>query len=194
MSLSLTKTFRDALQEGFKAAKNLESKDKALAYAELAKAIAMTGLVEDLAEGPSDVTDSAPKEDTKTVAKTETKKPAATNTKKDSLKTDAGKGTAPVKEAVEEKVPEEEEVVPTEETTAVADEVAIDEEWTDAMTSAKAEALETLKAYTDAWGEDYVYNDCVNAWSEGAFSGADNIRPTNIDGFITYLEQISTQE
>lgn len=185
----LSQNFYNMMQEGYKMAKGItDVKDRALVLAELAKAIAMTGLVEDTAVSE----DAAEATETKTVAKTENKKATATaNTKKDSLKADAGKGAAPAKEVVEEKIPEEEEV-PVDET-VVADEVAIDEEWTEEMTTAKAEALETLKAYTDAWGEDYVYIDCVNAWSEGAFSGADNIRPTNIDGFITYLVQISNQ-
>lgn len=185
---TISKAFYQAVQKGLDAAKAIpvtEQKDKALAYAELANAIALTGLVED---GVLETTDAAPAE--KEVKKTETKK-TATTTKKDSLKADSGKGaatTAPIKEEKEETVPEQtEEVTSTTET-----DVEVTDEWTEEMTEAKAEALERLKQYTDAWTEDYVYNQCVPAFFEDpSIVGGDNIRPTNIDGFITYLDQIA---
>lgn len=174
---NLTNIYKDVLQKGFDAAKLIIDQDKkALAYAELAKAIAATGLVENL-EGVITETE------TKETKKTESKKTTA-NTKKDSLKADAGKGTE-VKEEKEEVAP-----TPVEENTSTEAEVT--DEWTEEMTTAKAEALGRLKQYTDAWTEDYVYNQCVPAFFEDkTVLGGDNIRPTNIDGFITYLDQIA---
>lgn len=196
MSISLTKTFSEALQKGFDATKAImDPKDKALAYAHLAQAIAMTGLV----EGGTDTTNDA-----EVPVEKETKAKSKKNTNKDSLKADAGKGSATkeVVEEVEAEIIEENEEEPVveeiveeivEETAeeATEEEIEIDDEWTDEMINLKAAQLDLLNQYSDAWTEEYVFNDCVTAWSEGTFSGKDSIRPTNIDGFLTYLEQIS---
>ena len=192
----LSQNFYKMMEEGYKTAKGItDVKEKALALAELAKAIAATGFVELSEEGIMEATDaSTEKVETK---KTETKK-AATNTKKDSLKADAGKTTkaAEVKEEKDETPAPVEEITPEvePETTADSTEVELDEECTDAMCELKAEALERLNQYTaeNAWGEDYVYNQCVPAFFEDqTIVGGDHIRPTNIDGFVTYLDQIA---
>lgn len=206
-----TRQFVEILNKGLEAAKMITEADKkALAYAELAKAVAQTGLVTGEGHESSTTTEEQPKKE----AKKETKK----KTGKDSLSPAAGKGkkkteTAP--ESVTEpevEMPEEEimpEVEPTVEAETAAEhpgvdtthveaevetEVELDEEWTDAMCELKAEALERYNAYCEAWGEDFVNNDCVERFFEGAYRGAEYIRPTNIDGFISYLDQLSAQE
>ena len=187
----ISQTFVKALKKGFDAANMITEQDKkALAYAELAKAIAATGLVEDVDVSDAETTDKedAPK-------KTDNKK--ATNIKKDALKPESGKGAKP-KEEVEEKAPVQEEIAPVEEEaqTETQSEVEIEEEWTDAMVELKSDVLARLAQYTaeDAWGEEYVYNDCVSSFFESAeITGKDNIRPTNIDGFVTYLDQLAEQ-
>ena len=187
----ISQTFVKALKKGFDAANMITEQDKkALAYAELAKAIAATGLVEDV-----DVSDTEAIDKEEAPKKTDNKK--AANTKKDALKPESGKGAAKPKEEVEEQVPTE-EIAPVQEETPVdtQTEVEIEEEWTDAMVELKSDILARLNAYAaeDAWGEEYVYNDCVSAFFESAeTTGKENIRPTNIDGFVTYLDQLAEQ-
>jgi hypothetical protein len=200
----LSQNFYALIKEGYTLAKGItDVKDKAMVIASLAQAIATTGLVE--GSGEIDTVDTATevKETKKETKKTETKNA----TGKNALKPEAGKGTKTA-EAKEEKVEEEiipevtaevvetapqveaEEKVETE--TPAETEVEIEEEWTDAMCELKAASLERLNQYVEAWGEDYVYNTCVPAFFEDAnVVGGDNIRPTNVDGFVTYLDQIA---
>ena len=77
--------------------------------------------------------------------------------------------------------------------TAPTQEVEIVDEWTDEMCTLKAEQLGILNSYVEAWGDAYVYNDCLGCFSEGAFTGAENVRPSNIDGFVVYLNEIAQQ-
>lgn len=198
---AISKMYYQAIQKAMKAADNIEATEqykKAMAFAAISQSIATAGLV----EPKEDDEVEAVAETKETAKKPETKK-ATTNTKKDALKPEAGKGAKaadPVKEEVVEEV--EAEVVPEAEEGAVQEETAvesngeveIEEEWTDAMCELKAESLERLNAYVAAWTEDYVYNTCVPAFFEDqSIVGGDNIRPTNVDGFVTYLDQIAAQ-
>lgn len=183
-----------------------DAEKKATICAELAKAIAQSGLL----AGPvavQEVVEEEVKDDKK--AKKTNKK----STKKDALKPEASKvETAPTPveettEIVEEEIPAPpvvEETVeapqePVMEEVAeqpqepVAQEPEMVDEWTDEMCEVKAEQLELLNAYVEAWGEDYVYGDCLSAFSEGTFSGAENVRPSNIDGFVVYLQELNSQ-
>lgn len=174
--MNLTKTFLQTLQKGFDAAKLIElPKERALVYAELAKAIAMTGTIKDIEE--MELKEETEEVETKTEIKKETKKKKKNSLKNESSKTSKEKTeTEDETEEVNEEVNEETEVV---------------DQWTDEMSELKAEQVERLKEFVEAWGEDYVYEECLGAWSEGAFTGVDNVRPTNIDGFVSYLEMIS---
>jgi hypothetical protein len=178
--MNITNTFAKVFQAGLDAASLItDQKDKGLVYAELAKALAATGLV---TEKDTAVTEND-KETKKETAK-ETKK--TNNSKKDSLKADAAKAQAPKEEK------EETPTAPVE--TETEGEVEIAEEWTDDMVTLKTESLERLNAYAETWGEDYVYNQCVPAFFEDqTVVGKDNIRPTNIDGFVSYLDQLAEQ-
>jgi hypothetical protein len=169
---NLKKTFLESLQKGFDAAKLItEPKDKAIAYAQLAQAIATTGLI-----------DNAEIEEKDENKETTTKKKTSG---KDSLKAESGKGNK------KEEVVAEEPTTPekVEETSEV-----VEDNWdSEEIRSQYEEQLTRLQAYVDAWGEDYVYTDLLNAWTEGAFNGADNVRPSNIDGFLTYIDALVEQ-
>lgn len=177
-----------------------DAEKKALICADLAKAIAQSGLLTGSVAVEENVEAQEPKEEKKTTKKS-TKK-----SKKDALKPEASKVETTTTEIVEEEIevpqaPEVTEEVPQEpvmeETVETpqepAQQVEMVDEWTDEMCELKAEQLELLSAYCEAWGEDYVYGDCLGAFSEGAFSGAENVRPSNIDGFVVYLQELNSQ-
>lgn len=187
----LTKLYLDALKKGFEAAKMVtEYKDKALVYSDLAKAIGSTGLVEIPSDVKIEATDSkdSKKKGNKNSLKTEASKPAKED--KADEKED-NEIVEPVNESTED-VQDNQESDETNATEQTDEEVT--EEWTEENTAAKAEVLERLNQFVEAWGEDYVYGDLVSAWSEGAFTGAENIRPTNIDGFVAYLDSLNEAE
>lgn len=183
------------------AVENLEmigdAKDKATICAELAKAIAMSGAL----RPETEVIPAPVKEEKEEPKKTSKKK----SNKKDALKTENTKTPAPVEEPVtlaEEptqeiapEIPEEPVVTPPEmpEEPAQVPEVEIVDEWTEEMQELKTEQLQLLNAYVEAWGEEFVYNDCLSAFSEGALVGGENVRPSNIDGFIVYLNELAQQ-
>lgn len=185
----LTNSFNKVIKEAYSLVGGItDVKDKAMALAAIAQAIASTGAVE--AADIEDV-DGAKEE----VKKDTAKKGASTNAKKDALKPEAGKGkTTPAPKEEKEEIAPVEDPTPAEETTPEETEVEIEEEWSEAMTELKAAELERLQGYVEAWTDEYVYGDCVAAFFESSeVTGADNIRPTNIDGFLTYLDQLAEQ-
>lgn len=154
-----------------------DAEKKAAICAELAKAIAMSGAL-------AGATVVETQEDAKEEAKADKKKDAKKNTKKDALKPESGKG--------EEAPAVQQETSATQEAPeATVEEPIMDDEWTEEMATLKAEQLELLTAYIDAWGEDYVYGDCLSAMTEGQLTGGENVRPSNIDGFLAYLGAIA---
>lgn len=176
-----------------------DAEKKATICAQLAQAIALSGALRPEVEAMPVQEESEPvKEEPK---KTTKKK---SSSKKDSLKTENTKAPAKEKEVVEEETPQvpeepvaEEPSVPEEPVQTPAEEpaqeVEMTDEWTDEMATAKAEQLELLNAYVEAWGEEFVYGDCLSAFSEGALVGGENVRPSNIDGFVIYLHELAQQ-
>lgn len=159
-----------------------DAEKKATICAELAKAVAQSGLLGMATQ----------EEATEEASKVEPKKAAKKNTKKDALKPEAGKA-APAPAPVEEEAPEVPQEPVQEDEPFPAEEPEFVDEWTEEMCAAKEEQLSMLQAYCEAWGEEYVYNDCLGAFTEGAFSGSDNVRPSNIDGFVIYLQELASQ-
>lgn len=196
----MIKTFEFLINTGIESIEGIvDPKEKATVCAELAKAIAMSGVLRG-SEVEAEETTPVVEE------KKETKKKGAgkkASSKKEALKTENQKeeivtpiAEAPVVEtpAVEEapQVPQEpiaEEPVAT----PAPAEVEIVDEWTEEMLTLKAEQLGILNAYVEAWGDAYVYNDCLGCFSENAFTGAENVRPSNIDGFVVYLNELAQQ-
>lgn len=196
----MIRTFEFLINTGVSSVEGIvDPKERAMVCAELAKAIAMSGVLRE-----PEVEETAEQAEEKKEAKRKAASKGKGNSKKEALKTENQKEetVTPVKEEVA--VPEtpavpEEPVAPAVEeevvkTPAVAPtEVEIVDEWTDEMLTLKAEQLELLNSYVAAWGEEYVYNDCLGYFSEGAFAGAENVRPSNIDGFVVYLNQLAEQ-
>lgn len=173
----LQMAFTDFINAGSEAAKRItEAKDKAMAYAALAQAIAESKLMD---------------------VQTEAVETKAEVTGKESLKAESSKGKtkskAKEKEVKEEIVPEvEAETIPEVETST---EEVMEEEWSEKMQEVKAEQLGVLNQYIEAWGEEYIVTECMTRFFEDASITADQlwayIRPTNIDGFVAYLASIA---
>lgn len=177
-----------------------DAEKKAGICAQLAQAIALSGALRPEVEAM----EMPQKEETKETTKEEKKSSKKKSSKKDALKPENTKAPAKAEEtteeAAEEEVPQvpEEPVaetpeVPEEPVQTPAQEVEMTDEWTDEMATAKAEQLELLNAYVEAWGEEFVYGDCLSAFSEGALVGGENVRPSNIDGFVIYLHELAQQ-
>ena len=211
----MIKTFEFLINTGIESIEGIvDPKEKATVCAELAKAIAMSGVLRG-SEVEAEETTPVVEE------KKETKKKGAgkkASSKKEALKTENQKeetvtpiaeapvvetpiAEAPVVETpvVETPVVEEAPQVPQEPiaeepvATPAPAEVEIVDEWTEEMLTLKAEQLGILNAYVEAWGDAYVYNDCLGCFSENAFTGAENVRPSNIDGFVVYLNELAQQ-
>lgn len=181
----LQMAFTDFINAGSEAAKRItEAKDKAMAYAALAQAIAESKLMD---------------------VQTEAVETKAEVTGKESLKAESSKGKtkskAKEKEVKEEIVPEvEAETIPEAEAEAIPEvetstEEVMEEEWSEKMQEVKAEQLGVLNQYIEAWGEEYIVTECMTRFFEDASITADQlwayIRPTNIDGFVAYLASIA---
>lgn len=197
----MIKTFEFLINTGVQSLEMVaDGEKKAAICAELAKAIAMSGVL----RGTEVEEETTPVEEPKTTGKGKRSTSKKSNSKKEALKTENQKEetVTPVEEApaapemptepVEEapQAPIEEEPTPVPAPTA---EVEVVDEWTEEMLTLKAEQLGILNSYVEAWGADYVYTDCLGCFSENAFTGADNVRPSNIDGFVVYLNQLAEQ-
>ena len=187
----MLKTFEYLINAGVESLEMVaDAEKKATICAELAKAIAMSGALNNAVMTSED-------QDAKSTKKEEKKANKKSNTKKDALKPEASKGSkAEPKEEAEtvEEEPVQTPAQPEAEQAAPQPEVEVVDEWTEEMQQLKASQLELLSQYCEAWGEDFVYNDCLSAMTEGQLVGAENVRPTNIDGFLVYLEQLAQQQ
>lgn len=191
----MIKTFEYLINTGVSAVEGIvDAKERAMVCAELAKAVAMSGVLKasDVDESISPADIEKPEKEAKKGSK------SSKSNKKEALKTENQKKetatpveeAAPVDEPEVPQAPVEEEVV---ETPAPAQEVEIVDEWTEEMQQLKAEQLEILNSYVEAWGDEYVYNDCLGCFTENTLVGAENVRPSNIDGFVVYLNELAQQ-
>jgi hypothetical protein len=170
---SINQMFANMMSEGITAAKAISDPEKkALACAELAKALAMTGLISVGGE-------TAP------VATT----PAAEG--KEALKEKAKPKQKPVKETAEavEETQETAEETTEEETPAESGEVTVVEEWNDEMVEMFSEQLEVVQQLQEEYDEETL-DECVKNFSEGVLNGIEDISPLNIDGFIAYIQML----
>lgn len=164
---SINQMFASMLSEGIKSTKAISDPEKkALACAELAKALAMTGLV---SVGDSE---SAASEPTPAEAK-------------ESLK-EKPKAAKKEKAKEEPKVAKEE---PKAEEVAEEQEIEIVDEWTDEMIEHFSEQLSYIQGLQEEYDEETL-DECVKNFSEGVFESIEDISPLNIDGFIAYFQML----
>lgn len=193
---SIKDLFIKSISEGMKAAEMIpDASNKATAYAELAKALALTGQVRNdkNAEAEPAGKESLKPEATKGRSKKketpvveETVEEIVEETPAEEVVEEAVEET--VEEATQEEVEEVEELAQEAETEAaeISDEV-FTEEWTDESLAALSDEIEFI-GYLKENYEESTINECITAFSEGLFNTLDDINPLNIKGFVAYMQ------
>lgn len=159
-----------------------EPYQKGMLFAEIAKAIALTGQV-----GQQNI------QIAKAIALTDQVGQQNIQLAKEelsSVKKAAAKITES-QEVAEELAPATEQVENIQ--NYIEEEDKIEDEWTDAMREKKAEQLEKLTEYMNEYDEDSL-NAALEAFSTGQLKTLAEIRPANIDGFLIYLDQMINSE
>lgn len=177
---TVNEMFVNLINEGIKATKTIsDPKDKAVACAELAKAIATTGLVF-IADSPTETSeDTAPnKEALKEKPKSKQAK------KKETTAKETKEEVKETEETAEEPDIKEEAVAAIKET-----EVEIVDEWTDEMVELFSEQLAFVQQIQEEYDEETI-NEIVQMFSEGVLNSIEDITPLNIDGFIEYFNML----
>jgi len=170
--MTLKEYFSKSITEAFSSAdKIIEPKDKALAYAEIAKAIAMTGAI----SSNTSVAGETSKNETKVSPKESLKEETAKVESKKETKKEAPKAKP---EPPKEEVPKE---------------PVVGEEWTEEMNEMFASQIIKFQGFLESYGEENIMQ-CVDAFSEGQFSSLEDITPLNIDAFISYIEQLEASQ
>ena len=179
---NLTNTFASLIKQGVEAMNAISDPEKkALAAAELAKAVAATGLV-----GLTDTSDAKDVAETKQAIKED--KPGKTAKKEEPKEAAAPKApkAPPAPKAEPDPQPE-----PVEEAPPATEEVD-ETEWTEEAAEKFAEELEFIRALKESYGDEgqQILDECVENWSEGVYKTTDDITPVNVVGFKAYLEML----
>lgn len=193
----LKEVFTDLIVKGAKTAEVIPEADKkAMAYAALAQAIADSHLLIEFTQVDSIKLEAEGKESIKPAA-SKGKKKATSKSKEETpvaVVEEEIKSQDPIKEEIKEivkEIAEKEEATKTEEVPVEANELIIEDEWTEAMQNHFAEDLDLLNQYIEAWTSSYVAGDCLRAFFEDQTITEDQlwdyIRPANLNGFVTYL-------
>lgn len=188
--MNYDKKFEELITEGENTLKCVSDlKDKAMICAALAQAIAIkcsSMPVEESIKLDKETAvsgkDSLKNESTKEKKKTSTKKTAA--------------ATPAEEESVENTTPVEEQ---PQETPAleVTPEDANDE-WNEENNEKYKEFIDIVQQYRDAWEDEYVLGVALRDFMETSDTITDEnvweyIRPTNIEAFVAYLDEINAQ-
>lgn len=195
---NLTKLFKGLVSEGIKSMEAIaDPEKKALVAAELAKSIAMTGMVghtdypvELSAEDAAETKEAIKADDAKATAKKEEAPAAEPAVAEEKPAAKPKPKPKPAPKPAAEEAPPAEEAAPAEE--AVQEAAADENEWTDEAVEKYAAELEFIQALKDGYGDegDDILNDCVDNWSEGVYKSTADITPANISGFKAYLEML----
>ena len=211
----LKEVFIDFINEGEKSAKMiLDADKKAMAYAALAQALADSHLMIEMSTGIAEVETSG-KDSLKPEANKGGKKGGKTGNKKAAdvapvtpeaevpavEQQEAPEAETPLVETpewlteVQAELPSTEAPAVEQQEATVADEIKVEAEWTEEMLNLKNSEIDLLNSYITAWTEDFIVTKCMTGYFEDSTITADKlweyIRPTNIDGFIAYLEALS---
>lgn len=171
---NINEIFVKVLNEGIQSANVIsDPKDKSIAYAELAKAIAMTGLVS-IGDKSEEIDVTEAKE-----ALREKAKPAKTKAKKQEAEP----------EQQQEKASEEASNHQVQEESSEKETTEITEEWTEEMIEMFKEQLDFIRGLQEEYDEEII-DECVRNFSEGQFNSIDDITPLNIEGFAAYMKML----
>lgn len=199
----LMKFFQNMINDANKQAELITGTDaqykKARIYAELAKAIALTGCI-----GQSNVNNTIEEKKDNVEIKEEaaSKKTSTSKLNKDSLKRKSAVSKVTVEETKENaKNTSKENNVETEEAETivetsdipVAENKNIEEEftneWTDAAREYYKDELEFINNLTQSYGEETM-NSCVEIYTEGIYKKLSDINPLNIKGYVELMKQL----
>lgn len=163
--------FSDMIEEAVKSAKMISDPgDKACAYANIASALAQTGMV-------SSETISADITEKKTAKHSD-------KMKKQPKTIEPKEEKAEVKEAPKKAAPKK----PTEWT----------EEWTEEAVEHFSKQLEYLSSFSEKYGEaeaESALNECLEDFSSGSLHNvADDVNPLNIVAFTAYVSQLMSAD
>jgi hypothetical protein len=171
---TVNEMFASAISEARKSAEMIaDHKDKAMAYAAIASALAQTGLV-------SIQKTDAPVDAAKEKAPAKEEKPATTKKNADKMKRQPQDIAPPA----EEEKPKAEEK---------KDEPKFTEEWTEQAEAHFGEELEYITKFSENWGDDGL-DECIKEFSDGVLKTANDINPLNIVALVQYLKELEAQQ
>lgn len=199
----LMKFFQNMVNDANKQAELITGTDaqykKARIYAELAKAIALTGCI---SQSNVDNTIEEKKDNVEIKEEAASKKTSTSKLNKDSLKRKSAVSKVTVEETKENaKNTSKENNVETEEAETivktsdipVAENKNIEEEftneWTDAAREYYKDELEFINNLTQSYGEETM-NSCVEIYTEGIYKKLSDINPLNIKGYVELMKQL----
>lgn len=199
----LMKFFQNMVNDANKQAELITGTDaqykKARIYAELAKAIALTGCI---GQSNVDNTIEEKKDNVEIKEEAASKKTSTSKLNKDSLKRKSAVSKVTVEETKENaKNTSKENNVETEEAETivetsdipVAENKNIEEEftneWTDAAREYYKDELEFINNLTQSYGEETM-NSCVEIYTEGIYKKLSDINPLNIKGYVELMKQL----
>ena len=195
----LMKFFQNMINDANKQAELITGTDaqykKARIYAELAKAIALTGCI---SQSNVDNTIEEKKDNVEIKEEAASKKTSTSKLNKDSLKRKSAVSKVTVEETKENaKNTSKENNVETEEVETsdipVAENKNIEEEftneWTDAAREYYKDELEFINNLTQSYGEETM-NSCVEIYTEGIYKKLSDINPLNIKGYVELVKQL----
>lgn len=199
----LMKFFQNMINDANKQAELITGTDaqykKARIYAELAKAIALTGCI---SQSNVDNTIEEKKDNVEIKEEAASKKTSTSKLNKDSLKRKSTVSKVTVEETKENaKNTSKENNVETEEAETivetsdipVAENKNIEEEftneWTDAAREYYKDELEFINNLTQSYGEETM-NSCVEIYTEGIYKKLSDINPLNIKGYVELMKQL----
>lgn len=199
----LMKFFQNMINDANKQAELITGTDaqykKARIYAELAKAVALTGCIN---QSNVDNTIEEKKDNVETKEEAVSKKTSTSKPNKDSLKRKSSVSKVTVEETKESvkdtnkennaETKEAETIVETSEI-PVAETKNIEEEftseWTDTAREYYKDELEFINNLTQSYGEETM-NSCVELYTEGIYKTLNDINPLNIKGYVELMKQL----
>ena len=173
---TINEMFVKVVNEGFNSIKGISDFDKkALACAEMAKALAMTGMVK--------TPDSKTEEDTIKIEERpeETKKEENVSEEKESLKS---KPKTESKTKPKPKVKKQQDSAEKKES-----EKAPISEWNEETREMYKEELEYIESLEKEYGEESV-NEVLQDYSKGNLEKSEQITPIDIQGFVAHLKEL----
>lgn len=199
----LMKFFQNMINDANKQAELITGTDaqykKARIYAELAKAIALTGCI---SQSNVDNTIEEKKDNVEIKEEAASKKTSTSKLNKDSLKRKSAISKVTVEETKENaKNTSKENNVETEEAETIVEtsdipiaenkniEEEFTNEWTDAAREYYKDELEFINNLTQSYGEETM-NSCVEIYTEGIYKKLSDINPLNIKGYVELMKQL----